>query len=85
MKKYPFNIDEDLMGPLKDSGLLTTDADIMNTYNFEIDSKAGTKRVKKIENEIAKKEKSLLNTVPGHIMEMEMEDFHPIVIFFGLL
>ena len=60
VKKYPFNIDEDLMGPLKDSGLLTTDADIMNTYNFEIDSKAGTKRVKKIENEIAKKEKSLL-------------------------
>lgn len=60
VKKYPFNIDEDLMGPLKDSGLLTTDADIMNTYNFEIDSKAGTKRVKKIENEIAQKEKSLL-------------------------
>ena len=60
VKKYPFNINEDLMGPLKDSGLLTTDADIMNTYNFEIDSKAGTKRVKKIENEIAKKEKSLL-------------------------
>ena len=47
VKKYPFNINEDLMGPLKDSGLLTTDADIMNTYNFEIDSKAGTKRVKK--------------------------------------
>ena len=60
MKKYPFNIDEDLMGPLKDSGLLNTDADIMNAYNFEIDSKAGTKRVEKIENEIAKKEKSLL-------------------------
>lgn len=60
VKKYPFNIDEDLMGPLKDSGLLNTDADIMNAYNFEIDSKAGTKRVEKIENEIAKKEKSLL-------------------------
>ena len=60
VKKYPFNIDEDLMGPLKDSGLLNTDAGIMNAYNFEIDSKAGTKRVEQIENEIAKKEKSLL-------------------------
>ena len=60
VKKYPFTIDEDLMGPLKASGLLTTDAGIMNAYNFEIDSKAGTKRVEQIENEIAKKEKSLL-------------------------
>ena len=52
---------------------------------FEIDSKAGTKRVEKIENEIAKKEKSLLKYGTWHIMEMEMEDFHPIIIFFGLL
>ena len=57
VKKYPFNIDEDLMGPLKDSGLLNTDADIMNAYNFEIDSKAGTKRVEKIENENCQKRK----------------------------
>ncbi len=59
-KKYPFDMDEDLMGPLIDSGLLTTDNGIMNAYNFEIDSKADTQRVKQIENEIAKKENSLL-------------------------
>lgn len=59
-KKYPFDMNEDLMGPLINSGLLNTDNGIMNAYNFEIDSKANTQRVKQIENEITKKENSLL-------------------------
>ena len=37
-KKYPFNMKEDLMGPLNDSGLL--DDTLHGSKNFEIDSKA---------------------------------------------
>ena len=55
-KKYPFMTGDNPRDPLENSGLLGETLKI----NFEIDSKAGTKRVKKIENEIAKKEKSLL-------------------------
>lgn len=62
-KKYPFDMKEDLMGPLSDSGLLSPDSGILNVSkapNFELDSKANTPRVKKIKEQI--KDNSLLKS-----------------------
>ena len=62
-KTYPFDMKEDLMGPLSDSGLLNPDSGILNvssTANFELDSNANTPRVKKIKEQI--KDNSLLKS-----------------------
>ena len=62
-KTYPFDMKEDLMGPLKASGLLDPNSDPLNvsgTANFELDSNANTPRVKKIKEQI--KDNSLLKS-----------------------
>lgn len=62
-KKYPFDMTEDLMGPLEYSGLLNPDSDILNVSkvpNFELDSNANTPRVEKIKKQI--KNNSLLKS-----------------------
>lgn len=54
-KKYPFIMNENLMGPLKDSGLLDPNDDPLNVsdaVNFELDSNASTPRVKRIKQKI---------------------------------
>ena len=55
VKKYPFNIDEDLMGPLSGSDLLNPnggDLNVSGASNFELDSNASTPRVKRIKEKI---------------------------------
>lgn len=62
-KKYPFDMKEDLMGPLSKSGLLNPDGDKLNVSkepNFELDSNANTPRVDRIKKEI--KNNSLLTS-----------------------
>lgn len=62
-KKDPFDMKEDLMGPLKASGLLDPNGDALNVSgaaNFELDSNANTPRVKKIKEQI--KDNSLLKS-----------------------
>lgn len=54
-KKYPFDMVENLMGPLSKSGLLSSDSgtlSVSEAYNFELDSNANTPRVKKIKEQI---------------------------------
>ena len=55
VKKYPFKIDEDLMGPLSGSDLLNPnggDLNVSGASNFELDSNASTPRVKRIKEKI---------------------------------
>ena len=62
-KKDPFDMKEDLMGPLKASGLLDPNGGALNVSgaaNFELDSNANTPRVKKIKERI--KDNSLLKS-----------------------
>lgn len=54
-KKDPFDMKEDLMGPLNDSGLLDPNGDNLNVsdaFNFELDSNASTPRVERIKQKI---------------------------------
>ena len=63
VKKYPFKIDEDLMGPLNASNLLDPNGGNLNvsgTSNFELDSNASTPRVEQIKKQI--KDNSLLKS-----------------------
>ena len=62
-KKHPFDMNENLMGSLKASGLLDPNSDALNVSgaaNFELDSNANTPRVKKIKEQI--KDNSLLKS-----------------------
>ena len=62
-KKHPFDMTEDLMGPLNASGLLDSNSDPLNVssaFNFELDSNASTPRVERIKREI--KDNSLLKS-----------------------
>ena len=54
-KKDPFDMKENLMGPLKDSGLLDPNGGTLNVssaFNFELDSNASTPRVERIKQKI---------------------------------
>ena len=62
-KKHPFDMTEDLMGPLNDSGLLDPNGGNLNVsgaFNFELDSNASTPRVERIKQQI--KDNSLLKS-----------------------
>lgn len=54
-KKHPFDMTEDLMGPLNASGLLDPNGGNLNVsgaFNFELDSNASTPRVERIKQRI---------------------------------
>lgn len=79
-KKHPFNMNENLMGPLNDSKLLKST--LNNNNNFELDSNATSSTMVPAISTLIKND-SLLKTVPGHIWTVERIRID--VIFSGLL
>ena len=59
MKKYPFNIDENLMGPLDDSNLLNTT--LQSNGNFELDSNATNSTMVPVISNLIKNDSLLKN------------------------
>lgn len=58
-KTYPFNMNEDLMGPLRDSGLL--EDTLSNNNNFELDSNATNSTMVPMISKLIKKDSLLKN------------------------